>query len=63
MAEEQQQHHHHHHKHRKDGSSLFKERSLKAIARRRAFEKFLKIGMIILAIVMAFLVIAAYTIG
>lgn len=52
--------HHHHHK---DSASIFKEKSLRAIEFRRLFEKYLKIAIVILAIVMVALVFFAYTIG
>ena len=58
----EQQHHHHHH-HKKDGASLFKQKSLAAIERRKFFEKVLKISVIALAVIMAILVVLAYTIG
>ena len=51
---------HHHHK---DSSSIFKEKSLRAIELRRLFEKYLKIAVVTLAIVMVALVIFAYTLG
>ena len=54
---------HHHHHHKKDGASLFKQRSLAAIERRKLIEKVLKIGLVALAILMAFAVLLAYTIG
>ena len=57
----EQTHHHHHHK--KDGSSLFKQKSLAAIQRRKVIEKYLKIALIIIAILMALAVVAVYTIG
>lgn len=61
MAEEHNHHHHHHH--RKDDASLFKQKSLAAIKRRKLIEKVLKIATIVLAVVMAILVFLAYTIG
>ena len=51
---------HHHHR---DSASIFKEKSLRAIELRRLFEKYLKIVVVILAIVMVALVIFAYTLG
>jgi hypothetical protein len=57
------EHHHHHHHHRKDSATIFKEKSLRAIELRRLFEKWLKIAVIVLAIVMVILLILAYTIG
>ena len=58
-----EQEHHHHHRRHKDSASIFKEKSLRAIELRRLFEKYLKIAVVILAIVMAALVIFAYTLG
>ena len=58
----EQQHHHHHH-HRKDSSTLFKERSLRAIRIRRMVEKWLKIALVVVAVIMVLLVIAAYLFG
>ena len=55
--------HHHHHHHRKDSATIFKEKSLRAIELRRLFEKWLKIAVIVLAIVMVILLILASTIG
>ena len=60
---EQEHHHHHRHHHHKDSASIFKEKSLRAIELRRLFEKYLKIAVVILAIVMVALVIFAYTLG
>lgn len=57
MAE--QQHHHHHH-HRKDSATRFKERSLRAIVLRRQFEKWLKVIVMILALVMILATIYVY---
>ena len=59
MAE--QQHHYHHHK--RDGASRFKERSLNQIALNRRIEKWLKIVMIVIAVIMGCLVVAAYLFG
>lgn len=56
------EHGHHHHR-RKDNASIFKERSLRAIALRKKAEKILKVGMIILAIIMGTLVVLSYVIG
>ena len=52
--------HHHHHHHHKSSATRFKERSLRAIEIRRQMEKWGKIGMLILAIVMVLLLIASY---
>ena len=55
--------HHHHHRHHKDGATSFKERSLNAIVFRRKFEKYLKIALTVLAILMVLAVIYVYTLG
>ena len=57
-----EQHHHHHH-HRKDGASRFKERSLNAILLRRKLEKWGKIALLIVAIIMILAVGFVYTMG
>ena len=59
---EQQQHHHHHH-HRKDSATLFKERSLNAIVFQRKAEKWGKIALMVLALLMVLAVIFVYTMG
>jgi cell division protein FtsL len=56
------EHHHHHHRH-KDGATRFKERSLNAIVFRRKFEKYLKIALTVIAVLMIIAVIVVYTIG
>ena len=48
---------HHHHHHHKDGATRFKERSLNAIVRRRKLEKYLKLALTIVAIIMVLAVI------
>ena len=58
-----EQHHHHHHHHRKDGASRFKERSLNAILLRRNLEKWGKIALLIVAIIMILAVGFVYTMG
>jgi uncharacterized membrane protein len=57
MAEQNQ-----HHRHR-DGASKFKERSLRAITRNRLIDKYLKVSLFVLAIIMMILVAASYVIG
>ena len=57
------EHHHHHHHHRKDGASRFKERSLNAIVLRRKLEKWGKIALLIVAIIMILAVGFVYTMG
>ena len=63
MAEQQQQqqpHHHHHHHHRKDSATRFKERSLNTIVLRRKLEKWLKIVVVVLALIMVLATIYVY---
>ena len=55
--------HHHHHHHHKDGATRFKERSLNAIVRRRKLEKYLKLALTIVAILMVLAVIYVYTLA
>lgn len=55
--------HHHHHHHRKDDAARFKERSLNAIALRRKLEKWGKIFLFIVAIIMMIAVVVVYRIG
>ena len=57
-----EQHHHHHH-HHKDGATTFKERSLNAIVLRRKMEKWGKIALLTLAIIMVLAVLFVYTLG
>ena len=59
----QQPHHHHHHHHKRDGASLYKQKSLNAIKRNRLIEKIMKISLCVIAVLMAVLVMLAYTIG
>ena len=61
MAE--QQHHHHHHHHHKDDATRFKERSLNAIVLRRKLEKWLKIAVMILALLMVLATLYVYMLG
>jgi len=49
--------------HKKDGSSLFKQRSLANIQRKKVIEKVLKITLTIIALLMALAVIFVYTVG
>ena len=60
---EQQQHHHHHHHHHKDHATRFKERSLNAIVLRRKIEKWGKIVLLVLAVLMILAVLFVYTLG
>ena len=61
MSSEQQHHHHHHHHHHKDGASRFKERSLNAIVIQKKLEKWGKIVLLIVAILMIIALFAVYT--
>ena len=63
MADEHTHHHHHHHHHKKDGATRFKERSLNAIVFRRKFEKYLKLSLIVLSLLLVLAVLFLYTIG
>ena len=61
MSSEQQQHHHHHHHHHKDGVSRFKERSLNAIVIQKKLEKWGKIVLAVVAILMIIALCTVYT--
>ena len=63
MAEQQQQQHHHHHHHHDDYATRFKRKSLQSIEFRRKADKWLKIALMILAILMILLVITATLFG
>ena len=54
---------HHHHHHHKDSATRFKERNLNAIVFWRQFEKWFKIALIIVAILMILAVIYVYYLG
>lgn len=54
---------HHHHHHHKDDATRFKERSLNAIVLRRKLEKWGKIVLLVLAILMLLAVIFVYVLG
>ena len=58
----EQQHHHHHH-HHKDSATLFKERSLNAIVFQRKAEKWGKIFLLVIAIIMILAVAFVCTMG
>ena len=60
---EQHHHHHHHHHHRKDGATRFKERSLNAIVFWRKMEKWGKIALLVVAILMIAAVGYVYLLG
>ena len=55
--------HYHHHHHKKDHATRFKERSLNAIVLRQKIEKWGKIVLLILAIIMVLAVMFVYTMG
>ena len=54
---------HHHHHHHRDGASRFKERSLNAIVFRRKLERYLKIALTVIAVLMILAVIYVYTLA
>lgn len=54
---------HHHHHHHKDDATRFKERSLNAIVLRRKLEKWGKIALLVLAILMLLAVLFVYALG
>ena len=51
---------HHHHRHHKDGATRFKERNLRAIVLRRKAEKWLKIFLVIVAVLMVCAAVYVY---
>ena len=57
-----EQHHTHHH-HREDDASKFKKRSLQSIAFRRKLDKWMKIILFIVAILMILLVVLSFIFG
>ena len=61
MAE--QHHHHHHHHHHKDGATRFKERSLNAIVLRQKLEKWGKLTLLAIALLMILAVLYVYLIA
>ena len=54
---------HHHHHHHRDDATRFKERSLNAIVLRRKLEKWGKIALLVLALLMLLAVIFVYALG
>lgn len=60
MSDNHSHHHHHHHHHKEDYSSRFKRKSLSSIVFRRSADKWMKIILFILSMVMILLVILAY---
>lgn len=63
MSDSQTHHHHHHHHHHMDSASKFKRDSLRAIALKKTMAKWGKRILAGIAIIMAILVLLAYTIG
>ena len=63
MSENTQEHTHHHHHHRDDYASRFKKRSLQSIEFRRKADKWLKISLLVLSVVMMLTVVIAYLFG
>ena len=59
----EQHHHEHSHHHHDDYASQFKKKSLQSIAFRRKLDKWLKIGLLALAVLMMLLVVLAYLFG
>lgn len=62
MSEKHQEHRHHHH-HKRDGASQFKHDSLLAIKRGKLIKEYAFRLLVLIAIIMAILTVAAYTIG
>ena len=64
MTDNSSQHHHHTHGHHHDDyASQFKKKSLRSIEFRRQFDKWMKISLFVLAIIMVLLVFTAYLFG
>ena len=64
MSENTQEHtHHHHHHHSDDYASRFKKKSLQSIEFRRKADKWLKIALLILSLVMMLIVVIADLLG
>ena len=53
------EHHHHHHHHKRDDASRFKEKSLRSIVFRKQLEKWAKIILFIISIMMVIAVIVS----
>ncbi len=58
-----QEHHHHHRTHRRDSASIFKEKSLRAIKTRKMVEKYIKVALLVVAVLMALAVVFVYKFG
>lgn len=54
------EHQHHHHHHNKDFATLFKEQNLRTIRINRMIDKWLKIALLVIAVIMAIAVIYVY---
>ncbi len=59
MSSKKNKHQHRRH-HSHDAATVFKEKSLAAIERRKMFEKYLKIFLYVLAVIMAVAVVIVY---
>lgn len=58
------EHTRHHHSHKKmDGATLFKNKSLLSLQRRKTFSKWFYRFLIVLAVVLAAVVVYIYTVG
>ena len=55
--------HHHNHHHQKDFATLFKEQNLRTIRVNRMIDKWLKIILLVIAIIMAIATIYVYKIA
>jgi Co/Zn/Cd efflux system component len=56
-------HHHHHHHHKEDDAARFKRINLLSIQRRKTLKKWGFRALCLVAVIMAVLVMLAYTIG
>ncbi len=56
-------HHHHHHHHKMDDATRFKYNSLRSIQMKKKLAKYGLRTLFVIAIIMAILVVLAYTIG
>jgi hypothetical protein len=52
--------HHHHHHHKEDDAGRFRDHNLRMISLRRQLEKWLKVSLCILALLMGALVVYLY---
>jgi UDP-N-acetylmuramyl pentapeptide phosphotransferase/UDP-N-acetylglucosamine-1-phosphate transferase len=58
---ESERHHHHHHHHKKDGASMFRDRQLAIIERKKVILKWLMYIMTALAIILFVIMVLVYT--